>query len=450
MSMDWLTALDRRRLGRDEPDTGDTARTAFQRDFDRIVFSSAFRRLQDKTQVWPLSGNDYVRTRLTHSLESSCVGRTLGTWVGERVVHRHALDGVDPADFGAIVAAACLAHDIGNPPFGHAGEDAIAHWFRTAAWGQELIASLPEGAQRDDFLRFEGNAQGFRILTRLQSPDNPGGLQLTHATLGAFTKYPRGSRGGGSASLAGASGRKFGYFADDAPAFEKVAKALALSERAPDAWRRHPLAFLVEAADDICYRVIDLEDAYRQGVLGYAEVADRLSAVIGEDLSNRLRPIQGQKERVEYLRARAINTVIGQATEVFMDCEADILGGRFDEPLLKAIPAAERVQDLLTLAEEKIYVAAHVVEIEAAGFQVLGGMLETFSAALEEHAAGNPSPWARMVLHLVPEQFIGAGRQPDPSRYRRLLGIGDFLSGMTDSYAVSLYKKLTGISLPGA
>lgn len=449
MSIDWITALDRNRLGRREPDSGDTARTAFQRDFDRIVFSSAFRRLQDKTQVWPLSGNDYVRTRLTHSLESSCVGRTLGTWVGEQVVARHALADIDPADFGAIVAAACLAHDIGNPPFGHAGEDAIAHWFRTAARGQALLESLPEVAQREDLLRFEGNAQGFRILTRLQSPDNPGGLQLTHATLGAFTKYPRGALGGGAAALEGASGRKFGFFTDDAEAFVEVAGALSLLERSEGAWFRHPLAFLVEAADDICYRVIDLEDAYRQGILGYQEVADRLAAVIGEDVSGRLAPIQGDKERVEYLRARAINTVIRQATDVFLDHEAEILGGHFDQPLLQVIPGAEAVQGLLALAEEKIYVAARVVEIEAAGFQVLGGMLETFSAALEEHAAGEPSPWARMVLHLVPDQFIGPGRTPDASCYRRLLKLTDFLSGMTDSYAVSLYKKLTGISLPG-
>ncbi len=248
--MDWNRLLSRTRSGLDRPHPASEARTDFQRDFDRIVFSSAFRRLQDKTQVFPLSQSDYVRTRLTHSLEVSSVGRSLGTMVGDQVIRRHQLKGVDPQDFGAVVAAACLAHDIGNPPFGHAGEDAIRLWFATAATGQTVLAALPE-AQRQDFLRFEGNAQGFRIITRLQSPDNPGGMQLTCALLGAFTKYPR-AAWLPVAAPSGVAFRKFGFYQDDRDLFAEVAGQLGLDEVAPDAWRRHPLAWLVEVACNNC------------------------------------------------------------------------------------------------------------------------------------------------------------------------------------------------------
>ncbi|MCC8999561.1 MAG: dNTP triphosphohydrolase, partial [Candidatus Contendobacter sp.] len=215
--MDWNRLLSRARLGVSRQRHDSEARTDFQRDFDRIVFSSAFRRLQDKTQVFPLSQSDYVRTRLTHSLEVSSVGRSLGTMVGDSVIRRHRLQGVYPQDFGAVVAAACLAHDIGNPPFGHAGEDAIRFWFTASATGRAVLEPLTE-AQRQDFLRFEGNAQGFRIITRLQSPDNPGGMQLTCATLGAFTKYPRASALP-TDPPPGIAFKKFGFYQDDQDLF---------------------------------------------------------------------------------------------------------------------------------------------------------------------------------------------------------------------------------------
>ncbi|QKT02972.1 deoxyguanosinetriphosphate triphosphohydrolase [Ectothiorhodospiraceae bacterium 2226] len=449
MAMRWETLLSRRRLGKREVDAAVSARTDFQRDFDRIVFSSAFRRLQDKTQVFPLAGNDYVRTRLTHSLESSSVGRSLGTLVGERIIARHRLGrDVDPSDFGAIVAAACLSHDIGNPPFGHLGEDAICEWFASSPLGQRVLEQLTP-AERLDLARFEGNAQGFRILARLQSRDNPGGLQLTAATLGAFTKYPRGSTAAGQGQ--GASAKKHGYFADDAALFAEVAETLALLPRGEGAWCRHPLAFLVEAADDICYRVIDLEDSYRVGLLEYREVHDLLRAVVAEpDLDRRLAGIRGPKERIEYLRARAINSIILQVTESFMEHEAAMLEGRFDASLLDHIPAAPAVQGLLEIAMARIYVAPQVMEVEAAGFEVLGGLLEAFVAAAEEVAAhgARAASRSRVFLRLIPEQFIGSATAPEPAAYRRLLGITDFVSGMTDSYAVTLYKRIKGISLP--
>ncbi|MDX1654823.1 MAG: deoxyguanosinetriphosphate triphosphohydrolase [Candidatus Competibacteraceae bacterium] len=449
--MDWNRLLSRARLGTLEQPSERTARTDFQRDFDRIVFSSAFRRLQDKTQVFPLSGSDYVRTRLTHSLEVSSVGRTLGTLVGESIIRRHDLRGIYPQDVGAIVAAAALAHDIGNPPFGHSGEDAIRLWFENTHPGRTILEGLAP-VQRQDLLRFEGNAQGFRLIARLQSPDNPGGMQLTAATLGAFTKYPR-------ASLIdpvppGAGFRKFGFFQDDAGLFADLAHRLGLTPVAEGAWQRHPLAYLVEAADDICYRIIDVEDAFRLGELCYDQVREGLWPLADWDgqgrVQSRFQTILRPHERIEYLRAKAIGQVIDQVHGCFMDQEAAILAGTFTEELLDRIPGAGPMGQLRRLGEERVYISRPVVEVEAAGFQVLGGMLEAFVGTVNDIAqrGSGASAKSRMLIHLIPEQFVGPGRVPDRDLYRRVLRITDFVSGMTDSYAVGLYKKITGISLP--
>ncbi len=451
--MDWRRLLSPRRLGKDAPEPVTGLRTDFQRDFDRIVYSSAFRRLQDKTQVFPLAQSDYVRTRLTHSLEAASVGRSLGMQVGEAVIARHGLTDITPADLGAILAAACLAHDIGNPPFGHLGEAAIQEWFARSPVGQAAVAGM-EAARQGDFLRFEGNAQGFRLLTRLQSPDNPGGMQLTSATLGAFTKYPRAS-GADLGGYAGASVKKYGFFAAEREHFAAVAAETGLLSRGPDAWARHPLAFLMEAADDICYTIVDLEDGFRVGLLGYDEVAGPLLEAVGgrTGVEARLAGIRNDKERIEYLRARAINEVVRQTAECFLDHEAGLLDGGFDTPLVDLIPAARAVKAMKALGRERVYVAPQVLEIEAAGFRVLGGLLELYAAAVEEVAARGPqgaSVSATTLLRLLPPQFLGEDGLPDADPYTRLIRLTDFVSGMTDSYAVSLFKKLTGISLPGS
>lgn len=451
--MQWQQLLSRTRLGAHEPPRASTARTDFQRDFDRIVFSSAFRRMQDKTQVFPLSKVDYVRTRLTHSLEASSIGRSLGTLVGEQVIARHGLNDFEAADFGSICAAACLAHDIGNPPFGHSGEDAIRHWAHTGEYGARRVAML-QGSEREDFLAFEGNAQGFRIVTRLQNPDNPGGLQLTAATLAAFTKYPRESWLGGSL-YDGVSAKKQGFTAADRAAFENVAKMVGLVPRDNHhaMWCRHPLAFLVEAADDISYRVIDIEDGYRLGHFSYDEVLDLFWPLVAdqEHQAKRLERIRERKDRVEFLRAKVINEVIRQALECFMDNEAAILGGQFDAPLLGELALSEQLNALIRIARQRIYCAPEVVSIQAAGFQVVGDLLERFVHVVDDIAeqGDRASSRSRMLIHLIPEQFIGPDRVPNPDAYQRLLLLTDFVSGMTDSYAVTLYKKVTGISLPG-
>lgn len=450
--MNWTALLSSMRLGVPATIRPPIAgRSEYQRDFDRIIFSSAFRRLQDKTQVFPLAESDYVRTRLTHSLEASSVGRSLGTLVGAalRDRYRELADlPVSPSDFGAIVAAACVAHDIGNPPFGHSGEDAIRLFFETHPTGQQLLAGLTE-EQRSDFLGFEGNAQGFRILTRLQSPDNEGGLQLTFATLGTFTKYPRGALYEGAGT--GISTRKHGFFSAERAHFAEVAHGLSLPAQPSGAWARHPLAYLVEAADDICYHVVDVEDAYRLGILRYDEVESVLVGIVNDvSLTRRLAAMRDDKGRIEYLRARSINTLVEQVAQHFLAVESELCHGEHDTALLAEVEAATGMQALRKLGETRIYMAPPVVEIEAAGFEVLAGLLAIFSGAIEAQARGTLNAKERMRLKLIPAQFLGCQGGPEADPYERLLRLTDFISGMTDSYAVSLYKKVTGISLPGS
>lgn len=455
LSQRWLKLLSVQRIGtagavyRGEPD-----RTAFQQDYDRIVFSAAFRRMKDKTQVFPLAQSDYVRNRLTHSLEASCVGRSLGTAVGRILVQRHQLqDQLHASDFGAVVASACLAHDIGNPPFGHAGEDAIRDWFCASGLFDKHGLT---GAQRADFERYEGNAQGFRLLAQLQSPSNRGGLQLTAAVAASFAKYPCPSWT--EQPLSGRSAKKFGYFQADAPFFAEAADAVGLVPRgeASGAWRRHPLAFLVEAADDICYRVVDFEDAARLGVISYDTAESLLLTVAGgPERAGRLAHIAEPKERIEYLRAKAIGRLVEEAGVCFLENEVAIVEGTWDDELLAQSRVKEALDEIERISYEKIYICRAAMEVEAAGCEVLAGLLDRFVTAVEEKAAslaGGPRPTTRskVLLTLLPAQFLGKDGAPDEDPYLRLLKVVDFVSGMTDSYAVTLYRRLKGIELPGA
>ncbi len=449
MSMNWNQLLCAGRLGKDGPPRPhDPARSEFRRDSDRLTFSTAFRRLQDKTQVFPLADNDYVRTRLTHSLEVSSVGRSLGARVGAVVAERHRLT-QHGSEFGEIVAAAALAHDLGNPPFGHSGEDAIRHWFQTSPIADAASIGL-SAAQRSDIERYEGNAQGFRLITRLQMPDNPGGLQLSHATLGAFTKYPRESFLPDSTLHHGASAKKFGFYQSEREQFASVAEHCGLLRRTPDAawWARHPLAFLVEAADDICYRLVDFEDGFRVGELDYEEVRDAFLKLMPEKQKpTRLHEAHTDGRRVQILRAIAIGCAIDEAAEIFLENEAAILNGNFDTPLIDAGANREAWSAIQRRSIETIYATARGVKIEAAGFEVLGGLLDVFVSAL--NALESQPRRSSKLLHLVPAEYLGPDRTPDPEPYPRLMKILDFVSGMTDSYALELYKNVRGISLPG-
>ena len=462
--MDWDRLLSSRRLGKGSDEAEDRTRTAFQRDFDRIVFSSAFRRLQDKTQVFPLAQSDDVRTRLTHSLEASCVGRSLGTLVGQRLVEvggpLRALqerDRFHPSDMGAIVGAACLAHDIGNPPFGHAGENAISHWFQVEPYGKEIIERLKaEGEAFGDFTRFEGNAQGFRVLARLQHPEHTGGMQLTHAALASFVKYPRASSVVETGTTA-ASAKKHGFFRGDAALFADVAEAVGLPRLRPDglAYARHPLAFLVEAADDICYHVIDVEDGYRRGLLPFDETQALFLDVVGGDVDPaRLRVRHERRASViEYLRAKAISSLIGETVLAFVENHDAILAGTFDRALAAVIPQHAAFRCLVGVAAERVYPTREVVLIEAAGFSVLGQLIEMFMRTLDEKAGSGAqfTQKSKTLWKLFPRELLGEHRD-DPGRlglYGRVLAVTDFVSGLTDRHAVSLFKRLTGISLPG-
>jgi dGTPase len=393
--MDWLRLLSPKRLGMKKGKKPEPGRSEFQRDYDRIIFSSAFRRLQDKTQVFPLAQSDYVRTRLTHSLEASCVGRSLGSMVGAEILEKHPVlkqNGYTEADFGSIVATACLAHDIGNPPFGHGGESAIQDWFKFDERAKVFLDELDSEAKKEDFKRLEGNAQGFRILVRLQNDNENGGLQLTCATLAAFTKYPCGSSVSGQADSS-PRWKKHGFFQDDRKWFEEVASEtglLCLCEG--EVWARHPLAYLVEAADDICYRIVDAEDGYRTGYISYEDLTERFERIVDNTEKIKRAKAMSADRQIEYLRAVAINKVIQQVAKKFMEAEPDFLAGRFGDNLLGYTDAGKILKDLKQLAREKAYKAGPVVQIEAAGFNVLGELISRFA-----EASWNQWHWFRLI-----------------------------------------------------
>lgn len=455
--MDWKQLLSRKLLCDDKPVNNkfNDGRSQFQRDFDRIVFSSSFRRLQDKTQVFPLPESDFVHTRLTHSFEVSCVGRSLGTLIGGTIIKRHKELKEEYLHFhlGEIVAAACLAHDIGNPPFGHSGEDAISEYFKNGD-GKQFKEKLTE-LQYNDLIKFEGNAQGFRLLTKLQNPKIKGGLRLTCATLAAFTKYPKESfTPDGKLISTGKSKlyKKFGFFQSEKDLFTEVAGETGLDKISNKQkylwWERHPLAFLVEAADDICYRIMDLEDGYHLGLLSFKETEDLLLPFTKGLKLNHYND-RDENDKIGYLRAKSISSIVNKLSEVFLDEENNILEGKLENDLISFLPFGDVLDDIQKISVEKIYSFTSVVEREAAGYEVIGGLLDAFIKAANEAAETKISPKSKTLLKLLPKQFLGSGDQPEKDLYSRLLNITDFISGMTDSFAVSLYRKIKGISIPG-
>ncbi len=456
--MDWNKLLSNKLLGDAESSEIKLSdgRSQFQRDFDRIVFSSAFRRLQDKTQVFPLPENDFVHTRLTHSLEVSCVGRSLGTLVGDKILKNNTAlaQKYSSVHFGEIVAAACLAHDIGNPPFGHSGEDSIAEYFRNGR-GEAFEQKINDNKKWTDFTKFEGNAQGFRIITRLQNPNSGGGLKLTCASLAAFTKYPKESALSqtplkGDQEAGGKFYKKFGFFQTEKDLFAEVADEtglIAKGSRKDYCWSRHPLSFLVEAADDICYRIMDLEDGFRLGLLTFEYTEKLLRPLVTSSLTSYSG--RSYNDKIGYLRAKAINDTVTQLAEIFMDYEQKILNGELEQDLISLISSSHYLEEIKTISKKEIYSYRSVVEREAAGYEVLGGLLDAFINSVNETYTGKPSWKSKNLMKLLPGQFLGANNNPDDNLYMRLLKITDFVSGMTDSYAVSLFRKIKGISLPG-
>lgn len=447
--MDWPKLLSTKRIGNGGRggEGLQAPRTEFSRDYDRIIFSSAFRRLQDKTQVFPLAKSDYVRTRLTHSLEVASVGRSLGMLAADVICAKQPelRDTVIPQDVGTIVATACLAHDIGNPPFGHAGESAIQEWFETSGTLEQVGIG---GAKKRDLLAFEGNAQGFRTLCTLQQFPQPGGLQLTCAVLGAFTKYPRASEVD-TFQANGISGHKFGFMQSEAKLFTELADELGLVPKPgpSSAWHRHPLAFLVEAADDICYHVMDIEDGFKTGYVSYEEMETLHRQWLPADRWRRSVEIDDIQRRVEYFRAITVGEMVREVVEAFGKNYEKLMTASFDEELSAHVERAKEFRAFKTLAKSKVYRAPPVIEVEACGFEVIAGLLGAFVDAIETKAGTRTSgkERARTLVTLMPPT------SSDPSAldaYDRMLLATDFVAGMTDSFAVELYQRIRGISLP--
>ena len=442
--MEWTQVLSSARKGLQSVAATGPSRSAFEQDYDRIIFSHPFRRLQDKTQVHPLPEHDFVHTRLTHSLEVSSVGRSLGKMIGETILQRHPrlAETHTLFDIGAIVAAASLAHDLGNPPFGHAGEDALSYFFSHHPKGL-LFKDKVSDAEWHDLIKFEGNAQGFRILNK-----NQYGLKLTYATLGAFTKYPCQALFP-TRNKSKRSQKKFGFFQTELETFKTIATELSLIGTGENSWCRHPLAFLVEAADDICYSIIDLEDGCNLGLVSFSEAQDLFESIITHSKSKlgKLPQLIGQPEKIGYLRALAIGDLLNDCSTLFLDYENAILNNTFDQALTDCCPSKEALKRIIDLSIEKIYRARHVVEIEAAGHEVLPGLLEEFTeAGMQIHKECVPRKYANMLL-LLPED-IRAGIEAEPGNvYNMLRLIIDFVSGLTDRHALSLYQNIKGFRI---
>jgi dGTPase len=428
-----------------KPSDTDLQRSQFERDFDRIIFSAPFRNLQDKTQVFPLPENDFVHTRLTHSLEVSSVGRSLGKSTGKFLLDKYpelASKKLQPFDIGGIVATAALAHDIGNPPFGHAGEEAISDFFKFHVTGKLWKQKCSEN-EWDDLTNFEGNAQGFRMLV-----DKKNGMNISPATLAAFTKYPRPawSKARGHKRR---SQKKFGFFTSNLSHYSLLAEGMGIPQLADNCWMRHPLAFLVEAADDICYSIIDLEDGCTLGLVSLEETISLMAEIIGDRYDpEKLQKYSSPKQKLAIMRAMAISRLIQETTAVFEEKEVAILSGEFDQALTEIIPSAENLEAITSLSVKKIYRSQPVLEKEAAGYQVLEGLLATFSEALfhfhffkEKFSGHNKS-----ILRLLPEELE---LQKPGDAYALMRGLLDFISGMTDKHALSLYRRVKGITIPG-
>lgn len=449
--MDWYKLLCDEQFSLEDLETGNKkdGRSQFQKDFDRIVFSPAFRRLQDKTQVFPLPENDFVHTRLTHSLEVAVVGRSLGNLVGEIIIQRHPelKKKFSEFHFGEIVAAACLAHDIGNPPFGHSGEDAISEYFLNGN-GRNFVENISNEKIKNDLENFEGNAQGFRIITKLQNPKVSGGLKLTYATLGALSKYPKESLIQKENSLVETIVyKKFGFFQSEKEYFKRIADRVELNKLSNNDyfWSRHPLAFLVEGADDICYRIMDLEDGFRLGFVSFKETEELLLPIINSKLPDNYSD-RDEIDRIGFLRAKAINNLIKEIAEIFLGNENQILEGKFTEELYNLTPSANYLKEIEKLSIEKIYRHKIVTEREAAGYEVLAGLLDVFITAINSWLDGDTRNKNRTILNLLPSRIISSADSKIPLSERLHLII-DFVSGMTDSFAVSLFRKIKGISL---
>lgn len=446
--MNWEQLLSLRRAG----DTSkrlrieqNETRLGFEVDYDRTIFSSAFRSLQDKTQVIPLSKTDFVHTRLTHSLEVSVVGRSLGRLAGQKILDKHphlkSIHGYQMNDFGAIVAAAALAHDIGNPPFGHSGEKAIGEYFSHGN-GKRFKEQL-SAKEYQDLIKFEGNANGFKFLTE-DKPGVPGGVRLSFATLGAFMKYPKESLPHKPTQKI--ADKKFGVFQSEKHFFAEVAAELGLLSTGTGEdlrFVRHPLAFLVEAADDICYTIIDFEDGINLGLIDEEYALEYLIKLVKDSINtSKYHNLTTRADRLTYLRALAINTLITETVEIFIANEDAILNGEFHQALLDKSRYEAQISDIIKISVEKIYRSEEVISKEIAGYQMLTQLLDTYTKALLPSADDQDSTYHNLVTSTIPSAL-----NEDASVYKKLIGICSHISSLTDSNIVASFKKFKGLGV---
>ena len=436
--MNWEQLLSLKRQG----DKGkrlrieqDDTRLGFEVDYDRIIFSSAFRSLQDKTQVIPLSKTDFVHTRLTHSLEVSVVGRSIGRLVGKKIIekypHLQEIHGYQANDFGAIVAAASLAHDIGNPPFGHSGEKAIGEYFSIGK-GQKFKEQLTD-KEWQDLIDFEGNANGFSVLTSSR-PGIEGSIRLTYAVLGAFMKYPKESLP--KKPTSNIADKKYGFFQTDKEFFKEVADELGLipNKSGNDiGYERHPLAYLVEAADDICYTIIDFEDGINLGLVSEDYALEYLIKLVKDTIdTNKYQTLTTKEDRISYLRALAIGNLINDAVRIFIENEEAILKGEFPYALTDKSKYKAQIDDIIKLSVKNIYQSREVIEKELSGYQMINNLLDKFITAYNNNYEGKATNYDKLLLKILPEKHhIEKG-----SLYERLLHICHFISMLTDGNAV--------------
>ncbi|WP_440879645.1 deoxyguanosinetriphosphate triphosphohydrolase [Tenacibaculum sp. C7A-26P2] len=441
--MNWEQLLSLKRFGDTQKRLRaeqDETRLGFEVDFDRIIFSSAFRSLQDKTQVIPLSKTDFVHTRLTHSLEVSVVGRTLGRRVGKELLKRHpnlVRLGYTFNDFGAIVAAAAVMHDIGNPPFGHSGEKAIGEYFKTGN-GVKFKNQLNR-LEYQDLIDFEGNANGLKILTEKRK-GSEGGLRLSYATLGAFIKYPKESLP--KKPTTHIVDKKYGFFQSEKKAFLDLAENLGLKKKGSEgiSYFRHPLAYLVEAADDICYTIIDFEDGINLGLIEEAYALEYMSKLTKHINREKYYALEHKKDRTGYLRALAIGSLIDEAVTIFLDNEEAILNGTFEKGLMDKCKYEAQINDIINKSIEKIYKSNEVIEKEVAGYRIIADILDVFITALNNKFYENSTNYDRLVLNLLPEEY----QHEKEYLYDRIMQVCSYVAGLSDGYAIRLHKKLRG------
>lgn len=443
--MEWKQLISNKRFGQEHKHAErHDDRSEFKRDYDRLIFSSAFRRLQNKTQVFPLPGSIFVHNRLTHSLEVASVGMSIGNDISRRVIQkRPELKDTLVEEIGTIVSAACLAHDLGNPPFGHSGEKAIQTFFSEGP-GQK-IKSMVSSEFWDDITHFEGNANAFRILTHRFKGRRQGGFVMTYSMLASIVKYPFAS------CLAGNHG-KFGFFASEAESYRKIADELGIFCKSapgePLKYARHPLVYMVEAADDICYEIMDIEDSHKLKILSFAETEHLLLSFFDEEIQQKIRQriideeLSDENEKVVYMRASVIGKLENECVAAFLAHEEEILAGTFEGSLIDHISERQKkaYKECEKISYSKIYQSKPVLDIELSGYKIMATLMEVFI-----EAAVNPSRfYSKQLLRRVSSQYDIENENLE----ERIMAVIDYIGGMTDIYALDIYQKINGISLP--